>query len=123
MTTLTKRVGVVRRAWEAPESEAGRARFASLLNVEDASQVERFRLALDGNEVREAHSHDADMAIGVTRGCLVLSLGATLHERLDVRAGDYVLVPGGVVHREAALEEGVEMIVAHLEPAGTTPAG
>jgi quercetin dioxygenase-like cupin family protein len=119
MTTLTKRVGVVRRVWEAPESEAGRTLFGSLLNIEDASHVERVRVGLDGGAVREAHSHDADMAICVTRGCLVLSLGEGLHERLEVRAGVYALVPGGVVHREAGLDEGVEMVVAHLALSST----
>jgi quercetin dioxygenase-like cupin family protein len=120
MTTLTKRVGVVRRVWEAPESESGRALCASLLNVEDAARIEQFRLVLEAGEVRSAHRHDGDMAIGVTRGCLVLSLGATLRERLEVRAGDYVLVPGGVVHEEAALDDGVEMVVAHLATFDTT---
>jgi quercetin dioxygenase-like cupin family protein len=103
------------------ESEAGRAVFASILNLEDASRIDRVRLVLDPDEVREAHTHDADMAICVTGGCLVLALGVGLDAQLEVRAGDYVLVPGGVMHREAAHEDGVEMVVAHLAPFATMP--
>jgi quercetin dioxygenase-like cupin family protein len=101
---------------------AGRALFASMLSAEDASRVDWSRLTLDRGEVRSRHVHDADMAVCVTRGCLVLSLGVGFSEQLEVRAGDYALVPGGMVHQEAALDDGVEMVVAHVAPLGTAPA-
>jgi quercetin dioxygenase-like cupin family protein len=127
---LTRRVGIVRRAGRTPESQAGLELFASLLRAEDASQVERSVLALGGDEVRAAHRHNADVALCVTRGCLVFSVGPVFEEQaslpsafaaggageLVLRPGDYLFVPAGVAHREAALQNGAELVVAHLVP-------
>lgn len=48
------------------------------------------------------HSHATDKIDAVLAGCLRIT---TEHEQLNLRAGDFVLIPAGVIHRAEVIGE------------------
>jgi len=119
MTTLTRRVGIVRRAGKAPQSQTGLELFGSLLCAHERASVRHSVVSLVANEAQAMHQHSEDRAACITRGCLRIWVGPDDSEPLVLRPGDYLLVPAGVPHRAAALDEGVELVVARVAPLST----
>ncbi|MGZ8600841.1 MAG: hypothetical protein ACXWX6_11660, partial [Actinomycetota bacterium] len=65
----------------------------------------------------DTHRHTAGLAACVTGGRIMFVFGADGTDRVELHAGDYVWIREGVMHEEETPEdEGVELIVAHLEP-------
>lgn len=69
-----------------------------------------------GEFVWHHHDHEDEMFL-VHRGCFRMQL---LDGEIELRAGDFVIVPRGVEHRPVADEE-VEVLL--FEPAGTLNTG
>jgi uncharacterized RmlC-like cupin family protein len=63
------------------------------------------------------HTHPGrDTYMYVVSGSLVLEFGPAGGERVEAQAGDFVLIPRGVVHREGttAGSNGVEAVLARI---------
>ena len=55
----------------------------------------------DAGEVSDWHHHaDNDTFVYIGRGSLTFEFGPGGAERIEARAGDFVIVPAGTIHRE-----------------------
>jgi quercetin dioxygenase-like cupin family protein len=102
---------------EDPDTRLGAAFFASLFEDRPApDRLTRIQTTLQAGARLPTHRHPAAVAACITGGTCTLVFGADGGDVLDLRTGDYVWIRGGVMHDEQAGDEGVEMVVAALEP-------
>ncbi len=109
-------VKVTRGADVAPDSDEGRALFASLFGTGVvADDVKLFAHSIAAGEPTAPHLHTADVAACVTRGRFRFGTGPGFAETLDLEPGDFVFIPAELPHSEVVLgDEPVEFLVAHL---------
>jgi uncharacterized RmlC-like cupin family protein len=61
------------------------------------------------------HHGDTDTYIYVVKGSIVVEFGPNGRERLNCGAGDFALVPGGIVHREGtSADEPAEAVIIRI---------
>src|SRR4051812_13463473 len=110
---------VVTRPGPDAESENARGVFASLLGGEP---VTTSSVVLPPGTGRGSHPHTAPVAAGVVSGTVTFVFGADGTGRVELGPGDYVWISAGVVHDEET-SDGVELVVAQLEPFETLAIG
>lgn len=110
---------VVRGTRDDPTSDRGRETFASLFEERpDGDALRMFPLTLPARTRVATHRHTAGVAACVTTGAMTFVFGADGSDRVDLERGDYVWIRAGVMHDEES-DDGVAMVVAHLEPFDT----
>jgi quercetin dioxygenase-like cupin family protein len=108
---------------EDPETRLGAAFFAALFEERPrAEDLDRFPASFAAGARLATHRHPGPVAACVTRGTMTFVFGADGTDVLDLGPGDYVWIRGGVMHDERVGQEGVEMVVAALEPVETIEA-
>ena len=101
-----------------PTSDRGRAVFASLFEERpDPAAIQTFATTLEAGTHLTTHRHPAGVAATIVRGAITFVFGADGNDRVELGPGDTVWIRAGVMHDEETSDtEGVEMIVAHVEP-------
>jgi quercetin dioxygenase-like cupin family protein len=100
---------------EDPDTRLGASFFASLFEERpDPAALERFRTSFSAGTRLPTHRHPDAVAACITRGRFTFVFGADGQDVVDLGAGDYVWIRGGVMHDEQAGDEDVEMVVASL---------
>lgn len=109
-------VKVVRGAGVGPDSDEGRALFATFFGEGiDPDDIKLFAHSIAAGEPTAPHLHTADVAACVTRGRFRFGTGEDFAETLDLEPGDYVFIPAQLPHAEAVIgDESAEFVVAHL---------
>jgi quercetin dioxygenase-like cupin family protein len=109
---------VLTRPGADAESEDALEVFASLLGGDPTTSS----VVLPPGTDRGSHRHTAAVAAGVVSGSVTFVFGADGTGRVELAPGDYVWIAAGVVHDEET-SDGVELLVAQLEPFDTLVVG
>jgi len=119
MAEETPMFRVLTRPGPDAESEDAREVFATLLGAEPAATSS---VVLPPGADRGSHRHTAAVAAGVVSGSITLVFGADGTGRVELTPGDYVWISAGVVH-DSETSDGVELVVAQVEPFETLAIG
>lgn len=107
-------ITVVEAPGAEPESDEGRALFAKLLDA-PVDRLQFFPHSTPPGHDTERHVHTATVAAYLVSGEMEIATGPKYDRPIHVRAGDYLLIPEGLAHRESVLgDREVVFVVAHL---------